>query len=150
LRAVQETPQEYPDYEMKNGKLFRHVLHTLDFQETPAEEQWKECVDKDRRPKILRANHDEVTAGHLGIAKTIARIARYYYWPGMFREIARYVRGCEVCQRHKVAQLRPAGTLHATAVRRPWEHVTLDQVGPLPRSKKGHTWLLNIQDRFTK
>jgi len=150
LRAVQEAPQEYPDFEIRNGKLYRHVLHTLDFQETPAEGQWKECVAKDRRPEILRANHDEATAGHLGIAKTIARVARHYFWPGMFREVARYVRNCEVCLRHKVAQQRPAGTLHATAVHRPWEHVTLDLVGPLPRSTKGHTWLLNMQDRFTK
>jgi len=40
--------------------------------------------------------------------KTIARITQHYFWPGMFREIARCVRNCEVCLRHKVAQQRPA------------------------------------------
>ncbi|KYN05101.1 Uncharacterized protein K02A2.6 [Cyphomyrmex costatus] len=40
--------------------------------------------------------------------------------------------------------------LHATATQRPWQHVTVDLMGPLPRSKKGHTWLFNIQDRFSK
>jgi len=94
--------------------------------------------------------HDAPTAGHLGIAKTIARIAEKYYWPGMFRDIGKYVRACRNCQRHKAAQQRPAGTLHATNVSRPWEQATIDLVGPLPRSKKGHTWLLSIQDRFTK
>jgi len=59
------------------------------------EEQWKECVVKDYRPEIFRANHDEATAEHLGIAKTIAGVAQQYYWPGMFQEIARYIQTCE-------------------------------------------------------
>lgn len=41
--------------------------------------------------------HDDPTAGHLDVAKTIARIARLYCWPGMYREIARYVRSCQNC-----------------------------------------------------
>ncbi|KMQ89889.1 hypothetical protein RF55_10418 [Lasius niger] len=44
----------------------------------------------------------------------------------------------------------PAGILHATNVQRPWEHVTVDLVGPLSRSRQGHTWLFVMQDRFTK
>lgn len=68
--------------------------------------------------------HDEPTAGHLGIAKTIARIAERHYWSGMFKEIAAYVRNCQNCQAHKAAQRPPAGTLYATAVHRPWEQTT--------------------------
>jgi len=88
--------------------------------------------------------HDAPTAGHLGIAKTIARIAERYYWPGIFHDIGKYVRACENCQSHKAAQQRPAGILHATNIFRPWEQATINLVGPLPRSKKGHTWLLSI------
>lgn len=88
--------------------------------------------------------------GHLGIAKTIARIAEHYYWPSMFREIARYVRNCQACTAYKAAQMRTPGLLHPTATQRPWQHVSVDLVGPLPRSTQGHTWLLTIQDRFTK
>jgi len=99
---------------------------------------------------MIERFHDAPTTGHLGIAKTIARLAERYYWPGMFREIARYVKTCTSCQEHKAAQTRPAGTLRATNITRPWEQATIDLVGPLPRSRKGHTWLLSIQDRFTK
>jgi len=55
------------------------------------------------------------TAGHIGIAKTIARV---YYWLGIFREVARYVRRCAnyILIRHKIAQIKPAGTTHATIV----------------------------------
>ncbi|KAL6417111.1 hypothetical protein ACFW04_014674 [Cataglyphis niger] len=127
-----------------------HILHSLNFKETSADEQWKECVPKEQRAKVISQHHNEPTAGHLGIAKTIARIAEYFYWPGMFREIAAYVRTCLTCQAHKVAQEQPAGKLHATDIQKPWEQVTTDLVGPLPRSRQGHTWLFVMQDRFSK
>jgi len=94
--------------------------------------------------------HDEPSAGHLGIAKTITRIAEKFYWPRMFAEIAGYVRQCANCIAHKASQERPAGLLHATPVRAPWEQVSVDLIGPLPRSSDGHAWLLVMQDRFTK
>jgi len=94
--------------------------------------------------------HSDPTAGHFGVAKTIARIAQLYYWPGMFRKIARYVRECKNCLAHKAYQGKPAGFAHAQNVTEPWQQVTTDLVGPLPRSTNGHTWLLVAQDRFTK
>lgn len=147
---VERDPDGRPDYRIENGRLRRHILHSLNFKEDPAAGQWKECVPKERRHEILQRYHDAPTAGHLGIAKTIARIAERYYWPGMLREITAHVRSCQKCQAHKVSQTPPAGTLHATNVQRPWEQVMVDLVGPLPRSRQGHTWLFVMQDRFTK
>jgi len=150
IRRITARPEEYPDYELREGKLYRHVLHSTDFTEIPSEEQWKECVPRDRRPAILHRLHDDPTSGHLGTAKTIARAARSYYWPGMFADVTKYVQKCPNCLAYKTDQRRPAGLLHATAVTAPWEQVTTDLVGPLPRSITGHSWLLVIQDRFTK
>jgi len=88
-KGIQKNPVDYPDFRLQEGKLYRHILHSLDFQDTPVHEQWKRCVATPDRPEILRRFHDDPTAGHLGISKTIARIARLYYWPGMYRDIAR-------------------------------------------------------------
>ncbi|KMQ86699.1 reverse ribonuclease integrase [Lasius niger] len=143
--AVDREPAAHPDYRIEENKLYRHVLHSLDFKEHPTEEQWKTCVPRENREEVMQRYHDAPTAGHLGVAKTIARIAERYHWPGMMREIATYVRNYKNCQTHKVAQTPPAGTLHATNIDWPWEQVTIDLVGPLPRSKTGNTWLLVIQ-----
>jgi len=150
LQRVRAQPDAHPEYTVRRGKLFRHILHTTDFRETPARAQWKECVPKPERVTVLNRIHDHPTAGHLGIAKTIARAAERYYWPRMFADIARYVRRCANCLAHKASQERPAGLLHATPVKAPWEQVSIDLVGPLPRSTDGHSWLLVMQDRFTK
>ncbi|XP_032690667.1 uncharacterized protein LOC116853637 [Odontomachus brunneus] len=68
----------------------------------------------------------------------------------MFRDISQYVKRCKNCMAHKASQMQPPGKLHATAVQKPWEQVSLDLIGPLPRSKKGYTWILAMQDRFSK
>jgi hypothetical protein len=65
----------------------------------------------------------------------------------MFRDIARYVRNCQNCLAYKAFQGKPA---HAHNVTLPWQQVTTDLIGPLPRSQNGHFWLLVMQDRFTK
>ena len=148
--TVRRDPAAYPDFRIEGGKLYKHILHSLNFKEIPSTTQWKICVPREERAEILEKLHDAPTAGHCGIAKTIARVAERFYWPGMFREIAGYVRNCDKCLAHKALQQRPAGRLHATEVTTPWAHVTVDLVGPLPRSKKGNTWLLVMQDRFTK
>ena len=150
VEKVRQHPEEHPDYDLRNDKLYRHIRGGQDIREYDEEEQWRECVPTPARQELIRRLHDEPTAGHLGVAKTIARVARLYYWPGMFRDIARYVGRCEQCARHKAHQQRPAGYAHQHRVRQPWEQVTLDLVGPLPRSTNGHIWLLNMQDRFSK
>jgi len=76
MRKVTERPEEYSKYEIRRGRLFRHILHSNIFKETPSEEQWKECVPRDQRLPTLCRLHDDSTAGHLGTAKTLARVAR--------------------------------------------------------------------------
>ena len=68
----------------------------------------------------------------------------------MFRDAARHVRQCTKCQEYKVSQQAPAGLMHTTPTAYPWEVVSADLVGPLPRSKKGHTVVVVMQDKFTK
>lgn len=98
----------------------------------------------------MEENHSRPTAGHQGIAKTIARIARRYYWPGMFRDTARFVRSCSVCRRFKGEPRKLPGKMQPSRNCIPWETVSTDLVGPLPRSSKGNCYIVVFQDRFTK
>ena len=51
------------------------------------------------RSLVLRLAHDILFTGHLGITKTKDRIMQRYYWPGIFSDIAKYCRTCQVCQK---------------------------------------------------
>ena len=145
-----DDPTGNPEYCIRNNRLYRHILHTLDFNEYHQGEQWKICVPRSDQQRVLTEVHNDPKAGHLGVAKTLVRLARHHYWPGMLRMGTQHVRNCDSCQKFKAQQQVPAGAMQATNVETPWEMVSIDLVGPLVRSNTGNTWLLVMQDRFTK
>jgi hypothetical protein len=149
-REVEKNPAAYPDNYIQGDRLHRHFWDMSDSTEPELSDPWKLCVPKPARAAVLRECHDNPTAGYLGIAKTTARLALRYYWPGMFREAAQYVRKCPSCQRYKTPQQQPPGKMYPTPNRQPWETVSTDLVGPLPRSSRGNCYVVVMQGRFTK
>lgn len=142
---IRKDPKQYPDYRIVDGQLFRHLgSHKL------SESEWKLCVPKNLRYQVMNECHGKVTTGHLGIRKTIARAYSNYYWPGISRDIGNFVRQCKSCLEYKVPQDKPAGLMHTTICSRPWQIVTSDFIGPLPRSTRGFKYIVVFQDKFTK
>ena len=94
----------------------------------------------DLKRTILQELHDANYSGHVGYQRTIHNVQRMYWWPGMYSQIREYVKGCLICQQDKHLLRQPAGKLvplptpaHA------WEHITMDRIVGLPKTKKGHT-----------
>ncbi|KAH8413932.1 hypothetical protein KR215_005138, partial [Drosophila sulfurigaster] len=109
IQQVSEEPQRYPDYTIRDGQLFRHIVHRSDdFDDVT----WKLCVPRAMRPRVLHECHDQPAAGHLGVRKTILRISQRYYWPGMHLDVKKHVRQCLSCQKCKASQQKPAGPMH--------------------------------------
>jgi len=57
--------------------------------------------DKELRVEIIWWHHDVLVAGHGGQWKITELITRKYWWPGVMRDIGRYVEECDLCQRIK-------------------------------------------------
>ncbi|CAC5365287.1 unnamed protein product [Mytilus coruscus] len=55
---------------------------------------------KDRR-EILEFAHDNRTAAHLGIKRTLARIKESFYWTGIRGNTWSYIAGCSICNKRK-------------------------------------------------
>ncbi|KAM8701681.1 hypothetical protein ACLKA7_004876 [Drosophila subpalustris] len=111
------------------------------------------CPDfsaRGQRKRVLQECHDAPTAGHQGVKKTVSRLSQRYYWPGMFRDAARYVKCCEVCQKYKCEQRKPAGQMLTRQVAEPIAVLCADFMGPLPLSKRGNTMLLVFHGAFSK
>lgn len=142
---IQTNPVKYPDYAWVNNQLYRHFPAI-----EPDDVEWKLCVPQNLRKQVLQENHNQPAAGHLGVRKTVARVCRNYYWPGMYRDIKKYVLSCESCQKYKASQLSPAGEMLTRIPDEPWSILCTDFVGPLPRSKHGNTMLLVFVDKFSK
>ena len=100
---------------------------------------------------ILRELHDSNYCGHVGYHRTQHNVQRRYWWPGMAAEIREYVQGCQVCQRDKASNQKPAGLLQPIEVPyNGWDHATMDRITQLPKTKRGHTAILVVVDKLTK
>lgn len=149
-RRVSDNPISRPNWKIVEGKLYKHL--SVKYPDLADDgDKWREVVPKFRRAELLRKHHDEPTAGHLGIFKTFERIARRYFWPKMKADVTRYVNRCHVCVAHKPEQKKPAGFMSRhPVVSKPWQMISVDLVGPLPRSSQGYTYILSVVDCFSK
>jgi len=49
----------------------------------------------DLRKKIIQLHHDTPIEGHGGRWKMVELVARNYWWPGVMKEVERYIDGCD-------------------------------------------------------
>ena len=49
------------------------------------------------RKQIFFNSHGHPTAGHFGNARTASKIKRNYYWPGLDRDVASWIKQCRTC-----------------------------------------------------
>ena len=103
-------------------------------------------VPKDFRLQVLSLAHDHNLSGHLGIKKTYHRVLQYFFWPGLKSNVARICRSCHLCQTTgKPNQvIRPAPLRPIPTIGEPFEHVIIDCVGPLPKTKSGYQYMLTM------
>jgi len=53
------------------------------------------------RGEVIQLHHNTPVGGHGGRWKTIELVTRNYWWPGITKEIERYMDRCDTCQRYK-------------------------------------------------
>jgi len=51
--------------------------------------------DEKLRVEIIWLHHDTLIAGHRGQWKMVELVTRNYWWPGVTKEVKRYVEGCD-------------------------------------------------------
>ena len=72
--------------------------------------------DKELRAKIIWLYYDVLVAGHKGRWKTTELVTKNYWWPGVTRDIGRYIKECDMCQRMKNRTEEIAGKLKLNEV----------------------------------
>lgn len=114
-----------------------HVYHRL-------------CLPPSLVIQVLLACHDDVTAGHLGVTRTLHKIHKRFYWPKMSQQVSQYVKSCQDCQTKKGLRTRPAGLLQPLRPKQPFERIGIDLIGPFPRSTSGNKHVIIAVDYLTK
>ena len=107
-------------------------------------------VPYSKRRSVLQQCHDEKTAGHLGIKKTLHKIRLRYYWPGLQRDVRQYIAGCERCAKRKSDNVTKRAPMKIVPTGYPMERIATDILGELPLTKNGNKHILVVADYFTK
>ena len=102
------------------------------------------------KTSVLQQLHNAVTAGHMGIRRTLSGIRMRFFWHGMRNDIQDWCRKCSVCAARKPPGLMRKAPLKKYQVGVPMERVALDVLGPLPLSRDGNRYVLVVSDYFTK
>ena len=87
--------------------------------------------------------HDSKMSGHLGIKKTQDRVCGSVYWSGIYSDVKRYCKSCDVCQRtvHK-GRVSPVPLGKMPLIDVPFKRAAIDLIGPInPTTNEGHAWL---------
>lgn len=102
------------------------------------------------RRQLLDLGHKCLSSGHPGRDRTYLRISRNYYWPRMGRDVARFVRSCDVCQRMKGDRPKQCPLSPLDIPKQPWQSIGMDFSTGLPVSAQGNDTILTFIDRLTK
>jgi len=77
-------------------------------------------------------------------------VTRNFWWPGVTREVKRYIEGCDSCQRNKNRIEQPAGKLMPNSIpEKPWTYILADFITKLPLAQ-GYDAILVVVDQLTK
>ena len=65
---------------VEQGKIFEQLI---------VPEQYRELV--------MQLAHESILTGHLSVMSSVHKVLSEYYWPGIYRDVKRFVQACEVC-----------------------------------------------------
>jgi hypothetical protein len=72
-----------------------------------------------------------------------------YYWPSIFKDVSKYVRSCDSCQRIGIPTSADEITLCAQVMIEPFEKWALDFVGPISPMSRKKNYILVCTDYVT-
>ncbi|XP_041461220.1 uncharacterized protein LOC121412474 [Lytechinus variegatus] len=109
-------------------------------------------VPKVFRRQILKVSHETGLGGHLGVNKTVNRILKHFFWPGLRSDVSEFCRACHACQvvGKPNQKIPPAPLRPIPAFDEPFSTIIVDCVGPLPKTKAGHEYLLTMMCAATR
>jgi len=85
------------------------------------------------RAKVLLEYHNSKLGGHLGVDKTVNRIWKDWYWPGLYDDVDRWCRSCDLCRGEKAHNAVSAWS-RTELYSRPFRVLQIDTVACKPGS----------------
>ena len=123
--------------------------------------RWKTLAGKARRrlqivlPSELRLQmfdyfHGHRTAAHFGCKRTTEKMSQRYYWPGMTKDIIRWLTECPTCCLTKTGAGVGKSPLSQELFGVRFGRIAVDIISGFITTGQGNTCMMVVQDYFTK
>ena len=125
------------DWEFVNDSLyFKHCLY----------------VPELARHDLVKSLHNSPARGHEGFFRTLHRMQRNYWWPGMSTFLRKFISGCADCQAAKVNTHPTIPGLSPLAVEHPlpFSSISVDLISGLPDSHGYDSVMVMVDHGLTK
>ncbi|CAG2248426.1 unnamed protein product [Mytilus edulis] len=119
---------QWDSLEFRNGILCRK------YENIPGDEvTWQIVLPKALKKVVMEQLHNNITSGHLGIKKTLARVTNRFYWYGLRSDVEHWCKTCDICASKKAPQRKAKAPMKQYNVGAPLERVAIDIMGPYRR-----------------
>jgi len=107
-------------------------------------------LEGDLRREIIQLHHNTPVGGHGRRWKMAELIVRNYWWPGVTKEVGRYVDRCDAYQRYKKRSKALVGKLMPSTIpEKLWSHISADFITKLLLAQ-GYDTILVVYNHFSK
>jgi hypothetical protein len=111
---------------------------------------WESTPIPEDKYAIIKQAHNGLI-GHHGVDNTIANILKSNgKWEHMRPQVRKFIRECDVCQRHDDQKNVTVTMGYSTSGREPFECINLDIRGPMVPDEKGNKYIVIITDTFSR
>lgn len=102
-------------------------------------------TDDNEKKRLIELNHnDQLFGGHCGQKRLYAKLKANFYWKGMTKEIAKFVKNCENCQLNKSKPKTTEALQITTTPQSPFDTIIIDTIGPFTKSDNGNLYAVTI------
>lgn len=150
LKTIEDNKEFLPDSKVDKGFAYKRIhFRTTDILNENS--VWRLWVPENLRHSIIENLHSPPNSAHGGKSKTLQKVKEFFFWPKMARDVDSFVNTCDTCKQIKPTNqnLRPLMG-KPFLVQRPFQHVYADFLGPYPKSKNGHMYIIILVDQLTK
>ena len=87
---------------------------------------------------------------HFGIGRTLDLIKKSFYFPGMDSYVEKNIGRCNFCRCAKNTPGSKIPPVSREPAKYPFQSISIDYAGPLPRTKFGNKYFLVVVDQFSR
>ena len=140
-QAAHRLTMERDKYVLVDG-----VLHRVD---DGRKGRLRLCVPVDMRESLMSEAHEGRFAGHFSPKSVYNKLAQYYWWDGMYRDVHAHCRSCLTCASYQGTGRRVKPQLLSIPVGGPFHRVGVD-IMELPLTSHGNKYVISFVDYLTK